>query len=424
MVLLIALLTLEIVLNVYRIITKSKQVYITLGLRLFTLLVLIILFTSNLFTWGFRYYAIVFVLAFCALFSVGKILIKHTTEYNPNVYKEVLKTIGMVVLIFLVLTPLLIFPEYQMIPTTGNYEVGTNVEFLTDTNRFESYYDGDGVNRNLTIQFWYPVSENETFPLIVFSHGSFGTRTSNETLYRELASHGYVVCSIDHTFHSFYTVTDDGTLILMNMDYFGEVQRENARVNKEESLKLYQKWMDIRTGDINFVIDTIKNHQDDFAEGLIDTTKIGVMGHSLGGSAALGIGRLRDDIGAVVALESPFMCDILDVDNGEFVFETEEYPSAILNIYSDSSWLHLGEWPQYGKNYELLSSMQEDVFNVHIEGAYHLSLTDLSLVSPFLTFVLNGQASKLGTVDCLIRINEECLSFFDCYLKGKATYST
>lgn len=424
MVLLFALLTLEIVLNVYRIITKSKQVYITLGLRWFTLLVLIILFTSNLFTWGFRYYALVFVLALCALFSLGKILIKHTTEYNPNVYKEVLKTIGMVVLIFLVLTPLLIFPEYQMIPTTGNYEVGANIDFLIDTNRFESYYDGDGVNRKLTIQFWYPVAENETFPLIVFSHGSFGTRTSNETLYRELASHGYVVCSIDHTFHSFYTVTDDGKLILMNMDYFSEVQRENARVNKEESLKLYQKWMGIRTGDINFVIDTIKNHQDDFAEGLIDTTRIGVMGHSLGGSAALGIGRMRDDIGAVVALESPFMCDILDVDNGEFVFETEEYPSAILNIYSDSSWLHLGEWPQYGKNYELFSSMQEDVFNVHIEGAYHLSLTDLSLVSPFLTFVLNGQASKLDTVDCLIRINEECLSFFDCYLKGKGTYST
>lgn len=70
---------------------------------------------------------------------------------------------------------------------------------------------------------------------------------------------------------------------------------------------------------------------------LVDRTKIGVMGHSLGGSSALGIGRMRKDGSVIIALESLFMCDIKGVKNSEFVFTGEEYPIPVLNVYSDSS---------------------------------------------------------------------------------------
>ena len=103
--------------------------------------------------------------------------------------------------------------------------------------------------------------------------------------------------------------------------------------------------MGIRTGDINFVIDyalsQAASSDPNHVYALIDTTTIGVMGHSLGGSAALGIGRTRHDVGAVIALESPFLCDIVGVNNGEFVWNEETYPTPVLNIYSDSSWGHL-----------------------------------------------------------------------------------
>ena len=69
------------------------------------------------------------------------------------------------------------------------------------------------------------------------------------------------------------------------------------------------------------------------------------MGHSLGGSDALGIGRTRDDVGVVIALESPFLCGTVGVDSGEFVWNEETYPIPVLNIYSNSSWGHLDEWP-------------------------------------------------------------------------------
>jgi hypothetical protein len=44
------------------------------------------------------------------------------------------------------------------------------------------------------------------------------------------------------------------------------------------------------------------------------------MGHSLGGSAVLGIGRQRADIHIVIALEAPFLYDIVGVDEGKFIF--------------------------------------------------------------------------------------------------------
>jgi len=35
------------------------------------------------------------------------------------------------------------------------------------------------------------------------------------------------------------------------------------------------------------------------------------------------------------------MCDIIGVEDGEFVWNEDTYPIPVLNIYSDSSWSHL-----------------------------------------------------------------------------------
>ena len=141
------------------------------------------------------------------------------------------------------------------------------------------------------------------------------------------------------------------------------------------------------------------------------------MGHSLGGSAALGIGRVRHDVGAVLALEAPFMYDIKGVQSDQFIFTDDAYPVPVLNVYSDSSWVHLNEWTQYAENYRLLSSPDASTVNVHISGAGHLDLTDLALTSPILTRILNGQKSSRDSRDSLTVINHVSLNFFDAYLK-------
>jgi dienelactone hydrolase len=419
--LLILLLLLEAVLMVYRIKTKSMQRKLTAALRTASVLILAALCTLSVVTWGFRYYALAAVLVISALMNTAQFLRKREIGVTLKPVRLIRKAVGMSALLCIALLPAIIFPEYRPLPTTGEYRVATATRHFSDTSRIETYAKHGGA-RTLAAEFWYPADTKGKFPLVVFSHGSFGTRTSNESLYRELASHGYVVCSIDHTYQCFYTTNKSGKLLFISSEFMDEIRRENAGEDKQRSYKLYKKWMAVRVGDIDFVIDTIKAGSDDLY-GLINTDKIGVIGHSLGGAAALGVGRMRNDIGAVVALEAPYLCDILGVENDEFVFEHTDYPVPILNVYSDSSWPNLEKWPQYGKNVQLLSGSDKDAFNLHIAGVGHLSLTDLSLASPMLTRILNGHSSSVSAESCLLRINKSCLGLFDCYLKGAGEFT-
>lgn len=295
------------------------------------------------------------------------------------------------------------------------------------TDRVETYIS-TGENRKLNVELWYPDSAGGRYPLIVFSHGSLGTRGSNQTLYHELASHGYVVCSIDHTYQCFFTIDQDRHPAFLDMGFVQELMAELTGSDRQFSYTCYQKWMKTRMGDIDFVIDQIlseaKSNDRDRVYKLVDATRIGVMGHSLGGSAALGIGRMRPDVGAVVALEAPFMYDIQGVENGEFVFTDATYPVPVLNVYSDDSWSHLGEWPQYAENHALLSSANATAFNVYISGVGHLTLTDLALESPLLAGLLNEQKSTAKTAYCLKTLNKVCLEFFTCYLKGEGEFTS
>jgi dienelactone hydrolase len=241
---------------------------------------------------------------------------------------------------------------------TGPYAIGTVRYTYTYKQRAERYAS-PGDNRQVNVVFWYPEGANggETYPLVVFSHGGLGTESSNESLYRELASHGYVVCALSHPYYAFRTKSADGRTTFVNRDSFGELPREDAKQDKAQSVRYYQKWLETYTADINFVIDTILSRADGDADGvyaLVDSAIIGVMEHSLGGAAALAIPRQRDDIAAVIALESPFLYDIVGVDNDAFIWLEEVYPVPVLNIYSDSSWSYLSDWPQYARNATLL----------------------------------------------------------------------
>jgi dienelactone hydrolase len=334
------------------------------------------------------------------------------------------KTLGlMIFLLFCILAAsILLFPSYQPLAVSGPYEIGTVRYTFIDEQRAE-VFSSTGKNRQVNVVFWYPedVGGDETYPLVVFSHGGLGTETSNESLYRELASHGYVVGAIGHPYHAFWTKSEDGRTTFVNGEYFREILSEDAKSGKEQSHQYYQRWLETRTTDINFVIDTVLARTADGAGGvyaLIDCTKIGLMGHSLGGSAALAIPRQRHDIAAVIALESPFLYDIVGVENNNFLWLDEAYPIPVLNIYSDSSWSHLSEWSQYARNAALLSDTSQIATSLYLPGAGHFSLTDLSLTSPLLTSLLEGGKPEQDRVEYLQKVNQACLEFLNRYLKN------
>ena len=321
--------------------------------------------------------------------------------------------------IVLILCTIALFPNLKSIPNTGDYAYSSCVLELTDTARIETFKT-DGSPRKLSVLVYYPHDGeivNKTCPLIVFSHGGISMKTSNLSLYQELASHGYVVVSIDHTYHALNTEID-GVKIHIDSGYMRELKEENSHLDIEKSYVLFQKWMKLRTDDIHFVIDTFKvksmNDSNSFYS-LIDADIIGVAGHSLGGSASLGVARQRNDIKAVIALESPYMCDITGVDGNEFIWNTNPYRCAVMNIYSDSGYPLIGIDNKYVQNKNHLHNNGNIRF-YYIEGSNHYTLTDLVRTSPILCALLGGGYKKSG-YDSLEIINQKCLAFLNEYLK-------
>jgi dienelactone hydrolase len=384
------------------IITKSNHAKERSIIRIAFFIGFVLLAVLPIIDWSLRYYALASLLLLLAIIGAKALTQENGEKREYKAVRVVLRAIGMTVLIFALTLPAIIFPQNKaVVAATGEYQVLTQTYTYTDKNRVESYTD-TGKNRKLNVQLWYPDNLDETVPLIVFSHGGLGVKSSNESLYNELASHGYIVCSIDHTYQSFYSTDEDGDTTWIDLGYMQELFAEDPQSDIQQSYEYYQKWMKIRTDDINFVIDYIitevENNNADMAYKLVDIAKIGVMGHSLGGSAALGIGRIRADVNAVIALESPFMYDIEGIEDEQFVFTDKIYPVPVLNVYSDSSWSILGERPQYAANHRMLFDTAATAFNVYISGVGHLALTDFALTSPFLTRILDGKKPTTETV--------------------------
>jgi heme/copper-type cytochrome/quinol oxidase subunit 2 len=173
-------------------------------IALFAIFLLLVI--SPIANWGFQWYMLALVLGVQAILGVI-VLVRKKENAVPKKSKVILTSFNRLLLIVLAVFPILIFPKYDQIKPTGEYLVGTKSYTLTDVSR-EEYFTQEKDNRKVTIQYWYPEvqsGQQETiaegkFPLVIFSHGAFGYRMSNYSTYQELASHGYIVCSIDtHT---------------------------------------------------------------------------------------------------------------------------------------------------------------------------------------------------------------------------------
>lgn len=311
--------------------------------------------------------------------------------------------------IIMLLIIVIVFPRFNSVKSTGIHPYTSCTIELAD----------DNSNRNLSLLVHYPNSyeiQKNSCPMVVFSHGGISTNTSNLSLYKELASHGYVVVSIAHTYHAISTKIE-GKKISIDKGYMKELLEEDSNSDIENSFNCFKKWMKLRTEDINLVIDTFKQkaeEQENTPYCLIDIDRIGLVGHSLGGAAVLGVARQRSDIKAVIALESPYMCDIIGVDGDEFIWNTEPYSCNVMNIYSDDGYALIGKDNKYVQNENMYKS--DGVENHHIPGSNHYTLTDLVRTSPVLCAVLGGGYSKSG-YDTLKFINEKSVAFFDRYLK-------
>lgn len=196
-VILIIAILIETVFAVYCISSKSNQAKTRYIIRISAFAVFVIFTMLQVIEWSFRYKMLAGLLFILAFTGAVSLLLNKKDKKEYSARHIVSKAIAMIILLAIADMPAILMPQYKSIEATGQYVVATAAYTYTDQSRVETY-TATGAKREVNVAFWYPENANGTYPLVVFSHGMFGVKMSNESLFRELASHGYVVCSIDH----------------------------------------------------------------------------------------------------------------------------------------------------------------------------------------------------------------------------------
>ncbi len=372
---------------------------------------------------------------------VGFLVGRKKAEGNRKVGITVAKAVGTIALYLMMLAPAFIFTGYEGLPVSGSYEVAQTQAILVDPDRVETF-ETDGSCREVPVHFYYPKNVNgqEKFPLVIFSHGAFGYYQSNTSSYMELASNGYVVISLDHPYHSFFTKDTSGKLITVNPQFINEVYYINEDETPEEEIfELSSKWLELRTQDICFVLDEVKKAADIqalnenwFYEGkeeageelqkavsMADGERIGLFGHSLGGAASVNVGRIRDDIDAVIDLDGTMMGEETGYENGAYQFQDEPYPVALLSVDNEKHHIDGKSLGSYYVN-NVVIDQALDGRNTYIKGSAHFTFTDLPLFAPALAKNLEmGTTSTIDDERGIRIVNEIVLMFFNHYLKNE-----
>lgn len=227
----------------------------------------------------------------------------------------------------------------------GPFPVGVMTEWL-------ELYDHTGAPRKIRIEIWYPTTEefrdgpfdaiafekdappeaadmvekyrdqlppipvkvtrdspvrgsDGPYPLVIFSHGAYGVRFQSVFYTVPLASHGYVVASMDHTGNTIYDLlAEDGynldDMILSALDRPYDTVMTIAHMT----------WRVTKKGDPFY--------------GAIETTSIGLSGHSFGGFTSVLVPFIDPRIKAVVA-HSPATSML-----GALGYKVEDFPVPIM----------------------------------------------------------------------------------------------
>src|SRR6202051_1417406 len=260
----------------------------------------------------------------------------------------------------------------------------------------------DKRNKDVRVRIFYPVIAGK-YPVIIFSHGAGGSDTCCESLTHHWATYGYITLQPIH---------DDSV-----------VQRrsggdENAQFPQavREALKNPALW-EGRPRDISFLLDSLPGWQKRVAglNGKIDTSRIGVAGHSMGAYTAEAIGGALVDLPGHPGqnFSDPRAKAILCLSPqgpGQFGLTAHSFDSISLPFMGITGSLdNLGALanPAWHK-IPVKRSKPDDKYEVFIQGASHISFVTAETVN-------SARSSQAAAI--LGYTNSASLAFWDTYLK-------
>ncbi|WP_097235510.1 alpha/beta hydrolase family protein [Streptomyces sp. 1331.2] len=242
-------------------------------------------------------------------------------------------------------------------------------------------------------------------PVVVFSHGAGSHRADHTVIVQELASHGYAVLTVDHTYDAF-TEFPDGTVS-----------------TPSDSIPIYPR---DHAADARFVLDCVeglaagRNPDVDGRVlpagllGALDPDTVGMFGWSKGGTATTLAMGADPRIRAGLAVDGPMMSNpapSADLDR-PFMMMTADFARAV-NPAAQTFWTHLRGWR----------------LDIQATGAVHSSYGDNMTLVPqaakLLGLPVQQVRQMVGTLDPDrgIRIQQAYpLAFFDLHLRHRGRH--
>ena len=341
-------------------------------------------------------------------------------------------------------------------PVSGKYSIGTKRFLLIDSTRTNWYLDDYSDDfRKLMFQIWYPAIvqvydkkssyidnksalthtiknqgygvpkilsdqislincnswenaapvSNNTFPILVFSHGHGGLRTQNTNQVEELVSHGYIVVAVDHTYDAGFVEFSDGDIAY---SLTARADDNTTIISPEE---FYIRF-GYRVNDINFIVDQINQFDkyDDKIYEIMDLNNIGMFGHSYGGLTSFYTTFYNSAIKSCFALDGWFepMPDSLVLkDINKPIFHLGQHNKGEIRYWNDLNYEKLENFMIHNSNLSIM---------IDIPGSYHYDYTDFTYFT-YLTKKMNFSGSV--PTDTMAKImNITLLDFFNHTLKG------
>jgi alpha-beta hydrolase superfamily lysophospholipase len=346
-----------------------------------------------------------------------------------------------------------LFPVPDLPEPGGLFSVGTLSLMLQDDSRVEIYGENVGQSRELMVQLWYPAlaepgadtspwiekadvvgravadwlgfpsfaldhlryartnsyvdspltEADDPFPVILFSHGWGGFRAQNTYQMEELASQGYVVAALDHTYGSASTVFPDGQVAKFDPQTLPQDVSEQEF--QEAAYRLVNQW----AGDLGYVLDTLEQLNDDDPDGRftgrLALDAVGVMGHSTGGGAAIEFCAQDARCKAVLGMDA---------------YLTPVSQEVLENGFSQPGLFMFSElWPSAENNRrftQLFGHLQGPAQSLIIMGTDHYDFSDLPLLSPLAPQM--GLKGPLNGQRVVAIIKAYSIAFFDQYLRN------
>ncbi|MFJ9613445.1 alpha/beta hydrolase family protein [Streptomyces noursei] len=243
----------------------------------------------------------------------------------------------------------------------------------------------------------------ERLPVVVFSHGAHDHRAGLTVVVQELASHGYMVVTVDHTYDAI-SEFPDGRLT---------VPLDNPALTPR----------DFAT-DIRFVLDCIE----DLAAGrnpdadhrslptgllhALDLHRIGMFGWSKGATATSFVMSEDQRVKAGLSFDGPMQPTVTTDLDRPFMLMTADFPRATQPGVA-AFWSHLRGWR----------------LNIQAHGAVHSTYTDAPALIPQLAKAVGMSDEDLqGWIGTLapaqaVRIQQAYpRAFFDLHLRHRRSH--